>query len=105
VIYGDDADWLSRGNTMVVGPEGDVLAGPLVEEEGILVAELDVDRARASRRQFDPVGHYARPDVFRLAVNTRPAPPVVFEDWPSSGQASDRAPAPGDTSPAAPSAQ
>ena len=98
-IYGDDSDWLSRGNTVIVGPEGDILAGPLVEEEGILVAELDIDRARVSRRQFDPVGHYARPDVFRLAVNTRPAPSVTFEDRPpASGQASDPAHAPGGTS-------
>jgi nitrilase len=96
-IYGDDSDWLSRGNTMIVGPEGEVLAGPLVEEEGILVAELDVDRARASRRQFDPVGHYARSDVFRLQVNTRPAPAVTFAAG-SSDQASGRAPAPGGTS-------
>jgi nitrilase len=101
VLYGGDADWMSRGNTVIVGPEGDVLAGPLVEEEGILVAELDIDAARESRRQFDPVGHYARPDVFRLAVNTRPAPPVTFEAFPASGQASGPAPAPGGTSPGA----
>ena len=105
-IYGNDSDWLSRGNSVIVGPEGEVLAGPLVEEEGILVAELDIDRARASRRQFDAVGHYARPDVFRLAVNTRPAPPVTFEEFavpptPASGQASGPAPAPSGTSPGA----
>ena len=79
-LYRGDDDWLSKGNTTIVGPEGDVLAGPLVGSEGILVAELDVDAARASRRQFDPVGHYARPDVFRLVVDTRRRPPVVFDD-------------------------
>jgi nitrilase len=104
VIYGGEADWLSRGNTVIVDPEGDIVAGPLVEEEGILLADLDIDKAQASRRQFDPVGHYARPDVFRLSVNTRPASPVTFSDEPRpSGQASDRAPAPGGTSPGAPS--
>jgi nitrilase len=100
-IYGGDTDWLSRGNTVIVGPEGEILAGPLVEEEGILMAELDIDAARASRRQFDPVGHYARPDVFRLSVNTRPAPAVTFEDRPPSGPASGPAPGPGGTSPGA----
>jgi nitrilase len=106
-VYGGDADWLSRGNTTIVGPEGDILAGPLVEEEGILIAELDVERAHASRRQFDPVGHYARPDVFRLAVNTRAAPSVTFgeEPVPASGPASGPAPAPGGTSPGAPSSR
>ena len=45
------------------------MAGPLVEEEGILYAELDAERARAQRFTFDPVGHYARPDVFELIVH------------------------------------
>jgi nitrilase len=95
-IYGGDEDWMSRGNTAIVGPNGEILAGPLTEEEGILVAELDVDRARASRREFDVVGHYARPDVFRLAVNTRAAPAVTFEQF--NDQANDPARGPGGTS-------
>jgi nitrilase len=78
-IYAGDDDWMSRGNTAIVGPDGEVLAGPLVEEEGIVMAEVDVARARASRRQFDPVGHYARSDVFTLMVDTRPKPAAVFE--------------------------
>lgn len=78
-IYAADDDWLSRGNTAIVGPEGEMLAGPLVEEEGIVLAELDASRARASRRQFDPVGHYARPDVFTLTVDSRPKPAAVFD--------------------------
>jgi nitrilase len=78
-IYAGDDDWMSRGNTAIVGPDGELLAGPLVEEEGIVMAEVDVARARASRRQFDPVGHYARSDVFTLMVDTRPKPAAVFE--------------------------
>ena len=61
-------DWLSRGNTAIVGPDGTVLAGPITERAGMLVATLDLDALRAARREFDPVGHYARPDVFRLTV-------------------------------------
>ena len=75
-IYGGEDDWLSRGNTTIVVPEGDILAGPLVDKEGIVYAELDADRARASRRQFDAVGHYSRSDVFRLRVDTAPRPPL-----------------------------
>ena len=46
-----------------------ILAGPISETEGILYADVDTDTVRRSRRQFDVVGHYARPDVFQLHVN------------------------------------
>jgi nitrilase len=68
-LYGGDDDWMSRGNTVIVDPRGHVLAGPLTEQEGILYAEIDLDAVRRSRREFDVVGHYARPDVFQLRVN------------------------------------
>jgi nitrilase len=68
-IYGDDADWMSRGNTVIVDPSGKVLAGPVKEKAEILYAEVDVATVRQSRREFDVVGHYARPDVFQLHVN------------------------------------
>lgn len=87
-LYGDQDDWLSRGNSCIVGPDGDVLAGPLEGAEGIVAAELDLDRARSARRQFDPVGHYARPDVFRLEVDRRPTPAVRFTDRPPAEQPS-----------------
>ena len=76
-LYGDGGDWLSRGNTVIVGPEGDILAGPLTGEEGVLYAEIDTARAQLSRRQFDPVGHYSRSDVFRLIVDTSPRAAVT----------------------------
>ena len=78
-LYGGDDDWLSRGNSVIVGPHGNVLAGPLVGEEGIVVADIDAAEARASRHQFDPAGHYARPEVLRLHVNTEAIRPVSFE--------------------------
>jgi nitrilase len=48
-----------------------VLAGPVIEREEILVAEIDSESISASRRAFDVCGHYARPDVLRLTVNSR----------------------------------
>jgi nitrilase len=77
-LYGGDDDWMSRGNTMIVGPDGDVLAGPLEGEEGILYADIDATRARTGRLQFDPVGHYGRADVFRLTVDASPRRSVSY---------------------------
>ncbi len=67
-VYGGDDDWASRGNTTIVGPDGSILAGPIVEEPGTLIANLDLGQLRIARRQFDVTGHYARDDVFHLTV-------------------------------------
>jgi nitrilase len=73
-LWGGEDDWANDGYSAIVDPDGALLAGPLVGEEGILYAEVDADHARAERYKFDPVGHYARPDVFRLVVNEEPKP-------------------------------
>ena len=65
-MYGGDDDWMSRGNTTIVAPGGQVLAGPLIAEPGTVTATLELDRITVGRRMFDPVGHYARPDVVAL---------------------------------------
>jgi nitrilase len=66
-----------RGGSAIYGPLGDVLAGPLYGEEGTLVADLDMREIARSRYDFDPSGHYARPDIFRLEVDERPRRPAV----------------------------
>jgi nitrilase len=76
-LWQGEDDWANDGHSAIVGPDGELLAGPLVREEGILYAELDAAKARATRHQFDPVGHYARPDVFRLHVDTERKPAVT----------------------------
>lgn len=72
-LYAGEHDWPSRGNTAIVGPDGTVLAGPITEQAGMLVATLDLDGLTAARREFDPIGHYARADVFQLTVHEPPA--------------------------------
>jgi len=71
-----DGDWVEPGNTLICDPGGRVVAGPLRHAEGILTAEIELDRVAEMRRLFDPVGHYHRPDVFQLHVDTRPRPVV-----------------------------
>ncbi len=51
-----------------------MLAGPLEATEGIVYAQIDADHARKVRRQFDPVGHYSRSDIFRLVVDREARP-------------------------------
>ena len=72
----DDARPLIAGGSLIVGPLGDVLAGPATGEAQLLTAEIDVADLIKARYDFDPVGHYARPDVFSLTVDERPKVPV-----------------------------
>lgn len=84
VLPGADREWLIRGGSCVVGPLGQLLAGPVYGEECVLVADLDrADLVRA-KFDFDAVGHYARPDVFRLTVDERPLTPVTFTAPPAA---------------------
>jgi nitrilase len=77
-IQGNDPQTvLMRGGSCIVGPLGQVLAGPDYDGERILSAELDMREIARGKYDFDVTGHYARPDVFRLYVNERPSPPVV----------------------------
>lgn len=79
-IQGNDpATMLIRGGSSIVGPLGQVLAGPVFEEESILVADLDLAEIPRAKLDFDATGHYARPDVFRLHVNEAAAAAVVFD--------------------------
>lgn len=66
-----------RGGSAIVSPLGDVLAGPLFDEEGMLLAELDMADIPRSRFDFDVTGHYARPDIFQLSVNEQPKAPII----------------------------
>ncbi len=68
---------LMRGGSCIISPAGKVLAGPVYGEDVLLTAEIDLDDIPRAQMDFDPVGHYARPDVFQLAVNTAPQRAVL----------------------------
>ena len=81
-VYGGAEDWLARGNSVIVDPDGTIVAGPLIGEAGILYADLDLSRIPTSRFQFDLNGHYARPDIFTLHVDTSVRETVSFGSPP-----------------------
>jgi nitrilase len=70
-------DVVCLGGSCIVGPLGDVLAGPDFKGETILYADLDLGDVARGKYDFDVTGHYARPDLFRLDVNEAVQKPVV----------------------------
>jgi nitrilase len=71
---------LMRGGSLIIDPLGKVLAAPVYNEDALLTAELDMSQIALAQMDFDPVGHYARPDVFSLRVNTAPQRAVSLVD-------------------------
>jgi nitrilase len=77
-IQGNEADTvLMRGGSLIVSPLGEILAGPNFDQECILTAELDLDDIARGKYDFDAVGHYARPDIFRLSVDENAKPVMI----------------------------
>lgn len=80
-IQGDDpATVLIRGGSCIIGPLGEILAGPVFDAPAILTAEIDVQTISRATFDLDVVGHYARPDLFQLTVNTRPTSAVRLSE-------------------------
>lgn len=74
-------DWAAiTGGSVIIDPLGQVLAGPKRDGEGLLVADLEMGKIREAQFDLDVVGHYGRPDLFRLVVNTGVQSSVTGED-------------------------
>lgn len=69
--------WLNPGLSLIVDPDGKVVAGPLEGEEGILYADVEPHQLVGPRWQLDVAGHYSRPDLFELRVHREPRPGLV----------------------------
>lgn len=78
-LYPDQDEWVNPGDSVIIAPGGEIVAGPMRKEEGILYHEIDLVRASTAKRALDVAGHYSRPDIFQLHINTTPQSPVRFK--------------------------
>lgn len=78
-LYPAEEDWINPGDSVVIAPGGEILAGPLHQQQSVLYAEVDPARAAIARRSFDVAGHYSRPDIFALQVDRRGQSPIYFD--------------------------
>ena len=69
-LYSSDQEWINGGNSCIINPRGEIIAGPSQNRQEILYAEIDLRLITKSKRMFDVTGHYARPDVFKYEINT-----------------------------------
>ena len=65
---------MCRGGSLIVSPYGELLKGPLFDEEGIIITEINAEEIIKSRMDFDPVGHYSRPDLFEFRLKNEISP-------------------------------
>lgn len=79
MLYPDQDEWVNPGDSVVIAPGGQLVAGPLRQQDGILFYDIDLDKAAIAKRALDVTGHYSRPDIFKLQVNTKPQSPIEFE--------------------------
>jgi nitrilase len=86
--YDTEREWINAGDSIIVDPDGRVLAGPLHKQEGILYADMDPRRVRGAKWMLDVAGHYARPDVFELTIHTGGRP--ILQVDPGQGGPADR---------------
>lgn len=79
-MKGGNEEWFTDGGSCIAGPDGEWVLEPVRYEEGVFTAELDLDAVYRERQNFDPAGHYSRPDVTRLLVDRTRQSTVEFKD-------------------------
>ncbi|OUS30727.1 hypothetical protein A9Q98_04265 [Thalassotalea sp. 42_200_T64] len=78
-LYPVDEVWINPGDSLIVAPGGEVVAGPLSKEKGYLIFDIDAELALTSKRALDVAGHYSRPDIFTLEVNKEKRRTLTFK--------------------------
>ncbi len=79
-ILAEAPDVLANGGSCIAGPDGEWIIEPILHKEGLIYETLDFNRIYEEHQNFDPVGHYSRPDVTKLIVNRERQSTVEFED-------------------------
>jgi len=72
---------LANGGSCIAGPDGEWIIEPVLHTEGLIIETIDFNRVFEERQNFDPVGHYSRPDVTKLTVNRARQSTVEFKDF------------------------
>jgi nitrilase len=78
-LFPDPDEWLNPGDSVIAAPGGELVAGPLHQEHGLLLSEVDPARVAGAHRTLDVAGHYGRNDIFRLTIDRSATTPVVYE--------------------------
>ncbi len=71
---------LANGGSCIAGPDGEWVVEPVVDSEGLIISSIDFNRVLEERHNFDPAGHYSRPDVTQLTVNRDRQSIIRFEN-------------------------
>lgn len=79
-LYPDSEEWINPGDSVIVEPGGNIVAGPMHQQKGILYFDIDLEQSTAAKRTLDVAGHYSRPDIFTLQVNTEQQTSLTIND-------------------------
>ena len=80
ILANCDSEFLANGGSCLCGPDGEWIIKPQCHEEGIFSAVINHEKVRQERQNFDPSGHYSRPDVTKLIVDRRRQSTVDYID-------------------------
>jgi len=68
-LFQNEDETINAGKSCIIEPGGNMLTGPVANENSILYADIDLQKVRSSRRSLDVAGHYNRPDIFKFTLN------------------------------------